>query len=76
MCALCRKNPCDFRCPNAPDPEPIHECVLCGEGIFSGDRYWESPEGPICNNCLGEMNGREVLEKIGEDMKEAREEEW
>ena len=76
MCALCRKNPCDFRCPNAPDPEPVHECVLCGEGIFFGDRYWESPEVPICNNCLGEMNGREVLEKMGEDMKEAREEEW
>lgn len=76
MCALCRKEPCDSGCPNAPDPEPVHKCVMCGFGIFEGDRYWNSPEGPICECCVDDMSGKEILEKMDEELKEARGEEW
>ena len=48
MCAECGMNPCHPRCPNAPEPVPIHECVKCGYGILAGDKFWDSPEGKIC----------------------------
>lgn len=37
MCAECGMNPCHPRCPNAPEPVPVHECVKCGYGILVGD---------------------------------------
>lgn len=74
MCALCRKEPCDSRCPNAPDPEPVYRCIVCGGGIFQGDRYWDSPDGAICDACVGGMSGKEVLEIMEEGLEEAREE--
>lgn len=75
MCALCRQNPCDNRCPNAPEPEPVMICSRCEEGIFAGEKYFESSDGPICEECLHDMSGTEVLELIGEEMKEAKEDE-
>lgn len=48
MCAECGMNPCHPRCPNAPEPVPVHECVKCGYGILAGDKFWDSPEGKIC----------------------------
>ena len=29
MCAVCRKNPCDSRCPNAEEPRSIYTCEWC-----------------------------------------------
>lgn len=76
MCAVCRNEPCDCRCPNAPDPEPIHNCVLCGCGIYRGDKYWDSPDGAICSACVKDMSAEEILEVLGEELKEAKGEEW
>lgn len=75
MCALCRQNPCDNRCPNAPDPKPIKICIRCKEGIFVGSKYFESYTGPICEECMRDMDGVEVLEMVGEEMTEAKEDE-
>ena len=39
MCAVCRKNPCDSRCPNAEEPKSIYTCEWCEEPIYEGDKY-------------------------------------
>ena len=48
MCAECGMNPCHPRCPNAPEPVPVHECVddmsaeeilkLCGESLTEAEK--------------------------------------
>ena len=68
MCALCRKNPCDSRCPNAPEPKPVTICMSCGEGIYPGGRYLDLPEGEICESCVSNMSGIDVLEHLGEEL--------
>ena len=50
MCAICMKIPCDSRCPNAPEIKPVHICIDCGSAIFSGEKYFEGPDGPICKD--------------------------
>lgn len=75
MCAICRKEPCDVRCPNAPDPEPIMICAQCEEGIFYGDKYYDSQEGPICKECMESMRGMDLLEILGEELSTAEQEE-
>lgn len=74
MCALCRKTPCDSRCPNAPEPTPIAICISCEEGIYSGDKYLDLTEGAICENCVDSMRGKELLEYLGEELCVAHEE--
>mgnify|MGYP000378063329 CR=1 FL=1 len=61
MCAECGMNPCHPRCPNAPEPVPVHECVKCGYGILAGDKFWDSPEGKICEECVDDMSAEEIL---------------
>lgn len=34
MCSVCLKIPCDSRCPNAPDQQPVMICAECKEGIY------------------------------------------
>lgn len=71
MCSICLRNPCDSRCPNAPEPEPVHTCSDCGCGIFEGDKFFEGPDGCICEECLSNMTAKEVLELIGETLRTA-----
>ena len=68
MCSVCYQNPCHPRCPNAPEPKPVIVCVRCEEGIFAGDKYYESGEGPICEECMDGMRAGEILELFGEEM--------
>lgn len=53
MCDLCRQYPCHPSCPNA-DPDRSIRCENCGERIYEGDRYFNSPlDGTIlCENCV------------------------
>lgn len=74
MCALCRKEPCDCRCPNAPEPEPVKICARCEEGIFAGEKYFDSPDGPICEECMDGMKANEILEILGEKLDTAEQE--
>lgn len=71
MCEICRQTPCNSRCPNAPETEPVEKCLKCGDGIYQGDGYFDGPDGPICENCMEDMSYSEVLEIIGEKMKVA-----
>lgn len=69
MCMVCRQSPCHSRCPNAPEPVAKYECCECYEGIYEGDKYFDGPEGYICENCLDDKTAREVLELLDEQLK-------
>lgn len=60
ICEICRKSPCDTRCPNAPEPPVIHECASCGEEIREGDTYYRLDGIPYCEECV--EIGREEAE--------------
>lgn len=75
MCAECGMNPCHPRCPNAPEPVPVYECCRCGYGILEGDKFWDSPEGYMCEDCVDEMDAKEILEMCDESLTEAKKEE-
>ena len=32
MCSICLRNPCDSRCPNAPEPKPLRFAQSAGRG--------------------------------------------
>lgn len=68
MCSVCMSVPCHLRCPNAPEPVPVHRCEKCGEGIFEGDKYFNGQEGYICEECLDDMTSGELLEMLGESL--------
>ena len=42
MCSVMLKIPCDSRCPNAPEQQPVMICAECKEGIYEGDEYFKS----------------------------------
>lgn len=75
MCSLCRQIPCHPRCPNAPEPVPIMRCSECGEGIFEGDKYYDTGNGGVCKNCIEDMTAKEFMELIGEKFSTAEKEE-
>lgn len=75
MCSVCMSNPCHPRCPNAPEPEPVYTCNKCGYGIFDGDKFFDGPEGYICEECLDDMTTDEILEMFGEKLQTAQKEE-
>ena len=76
MCAECRMSPCHPRCPNALGDRSVYRCIMCCEGIFDGEIYWDSPDGPICEDCFCDMDGKDVLDLcgFGESLKTAEEE--
>lgn len=76
MCSVCLQSPCSSRCPNASEPEPVYMCIKCNEGIFSGDKYFDSYLGPICEDCLDDMTVKECLEYVGETLSTAEKEEF
>lgn len=75
MCSMCLKTPCHPRCPNAPEPVAVYSCCKCGEGIFGGEKYLDSSEGKICEDCLDDMTADEWLELFGESLAIAEKEE-
>lgn len=68
MCSVCLKIPCNARCPNAPEPKAVYRCSVCNEGIFRMQKYFETAKGYICNECIEDMSGAELLEMMGERM--------
>ena len=57
MCEICGQNPCHPRCPNAPEPKEVHICSECLEGIYPGDRFYESCGSYVCEECLKDNDG-------------------
>lgn len=75
MCAVCGQNPCNPRCPNAPEPEAVTRCSRCGEEIMPGYKYMALCDGDICEECLEDFSVEDWLELIGEDLIVAEREE-
>lgn len=73
MCLECGINPCDSRCPNAPEPEAVCSCSCCKEDIEDGDDYVEFEGEYYCTWCLDDMTTRELVELFGGTWKTAGE---
>ena len=75
MCSVCLTTPCNPRCPNAPEPVPVYTCDWCNEPIFENEEYMETPEGPVCKECIEGMSVAEFMEMTGEAFSKAKKEE-
>ena len=71
MCSICLQFPCNFRCPNAPEPKAVYRCSVCGEGIFRWQKYFETAKGYICDKCIEEMGATDLMEMMEERMEVA-----
>lgn len=53
MCEICRKDSCDFRCPNYEKRKSDYYCSICGEGIISGEEYVRNENGDyVHEDCI------------------------
>lgn len=62
MCDMCRRSPCDPRCPNAPDPPTVFLCSGCGQFIYDGDDYWDVLGEQYCEHCIDGMKKEAVYD--------------
>lgn len=63
MCDICHKTPCDYRCPNAPDPKTIYVCAHCNEPIVVGDRYFSFNDKHYHDDCFGDAAPALIVER-------------
>ncbi len=52
MCSECHQIPCHPRCPNAPEPAVITNCIHCGTEIHVGEDYYDIDGEPWCYECI------------------------
>ena len=57
MCEVCRRSPCDSRCPNAPEPRSVFICSGCGHDIYEGEDYWDIMGEQFCEKCIHNARG-------------------
>lgn len=62
MCVECGKSPCDYRCPNAPEPPAVFVCSGCGDDILEGQDYWEVLGEQFCETCIDKCKHTAELE--------------
>lgn len=62
MCDVCYKQPCDPRCPNAPEAQSVFVCSGCGDNIYDGDDYWDVMGEQWCKECIESMKGVAVYD--------------
>ena len=62
MCSECGFYPCHPSCPNAE--EEIYTCAVCKDEILAG-RYAVVGDEYICDDCLFDMNGFDLAERLG-----------
>ena len=88
MCKICKRLICPRECPNFEVGEPSETnviCVLCGDRMVEGTRYYEMHGFPYCERCLLNADGYSLIricektepvffEKIGFSVKTAEEE--
>lgn len=55
MCSLCYSTPCNPSCPNAPEPEVVFECCVCGGEIHDGQKYIDFEGDAVCHSCYNSM---------------------
>lgn len=54
MCDICRRYPCDSRCPNAPEPATVYKCAYCGEPIVEGDEFVKYDDNHYHEECYAD----------------------
>lgn len=54
MCDVCRRSPCDSRCPNAPDSPKFGVCSVCDADILDGDDYYNIDGEYWCADCIAD----------------------
>jgi hypothetical protein len=59
ICKICRRIPCDSRCPNAPEPPTVYECTSCHGEIRVGDFAYVLDGFAYCEECV-ENSRKEV----------------
>ncbi len=59
------------RCPEYIEPKGEMTCDECGNQIYAGERYLQSMNGPICEQCLKDMSVMDLIELVGEELKTA-----
>ncbi len=74
MCMYCRSIPHLQGCPEAPEPEPLYVCSICDKGIFEGEKYYDSPNGCVCESCIDSMTASEFMELTEERLSTAERE--
>lgn len=75
MCSVCMSTPCHSRCPNVSELVPVYSCCKCGVGIWDGEKYYDSPEGYVCEGCIEDMTAGEFMDLIGDTLSTAVKEE-
>ena len=71
MCAECLRTPCDPRCPNALELEPVYDCHYCDEGIYAGEKMVRINGVHYHLDCLEDMDIEELMELMDLDVEEA-----
>ena len=68
MCEICRKNPCDTRCPNYMPPKSTYYCSICKDPIENGEEYIENDIGEYAHwDCVD--YGRDLARFLGYKIK-------
>ena len=62
MCDVCFSSPCDYRCPNAPEPIAIDNCFLCDKSIREGEVHFTISGMALCNTCVKSMSMLQLME--------------
>ena len=65
MCAICLSNPCNSRCPNAPEPIAVDDCFLCDKPIRVGEEYFTISSVAVCTDCAETMNMKQLSNITG-----------
>lgn len=64
-CEYCNSYPHLVGCPNEDPLERIHDCEICGHGIYPGQIYMRVDDDIICEDCLSDVSAKEILEFLG-----------
>lgn len=65
MCDVCRQTPCNPRCPNAPEPQAVYTCKICGESIVEGDEYYEMDGEFYHEECFEDAAVKILMDECG-----------
>lgn len=78
MCEVCRQHPCHPQCPNAPEPEAVYTCKICGEPITEGEGYYEMDAEFYHEECFEDSAVQILMDECGamRGVAERQEREW
>lgn len=72
MCDGCNLVLCSPRCPKA-EGSSSWRCSNCGGEIWKDMEYFQSDDGPVCEECLSIMPAWEIIKMVGGKLSTAKE---